>query len=167
MKNDGSEVSRLTITYGASYPQWSPDGTRIAFVSKDSSDDKFGIYVMDVSGLVGIPTSIITAPLITKFVGKIGGTASANAQVILYRALEGTNSNDELLSPEGKIGETIADEQGKWQVSGVTLIQGVNRFVAVVVQNDQSSLPSNVVRLEFQVKQPAGPPRASSYKPSA
>ncbi len=47
---DGSGMTRLTTTSnGASFsPQWSPDGTRLAFVS--TRDENREIYVMNADG---------------------------------------------------------------------------------------------------------------------
>lgn len=49
MRQDGSEVRRLTATSAAEYsPSWSPDGARIAFSSNRSGS--FEIYTMRIDG---------------------------------------------------------------------------------------------------------------------
>jgi dipeptidyl aminopeptidase/acylaminoacyl peptidase len=51
MNADGSNPTRLTSTpYLEFYPEWSPDGTKIAFTSNREGSDNFEIYVMNADG---------------------------------------------------------------------------------------------------------------------
>jgi len=54
MNADGSEQTRLPnnrpIGTWNSFPNWSHDGSRIVFQSRDNSDGSFQIYIMSASG---------------------------------------------------------------------------------------------------------------------
>jgi Tol biopolymer transport system component len=61
MDADGSNPTRLTNNASLdSYPSWSPDGTKIAFVSGRDTGGAFQIYVMDAdgSGLIRLSNGI-------------------------------------------------------------------------------------------------------------
>ena len=48
MNSDGTQTRRLTSRFMDTRPDWSPDGTRIAFVSDRDGNPE--IYVMDADG---------------------------------------------------------------------------------------------------------------------
>ena len=50
MNADGSGVTQLTNSGGGEVPAWSPDGTRIAFVSSRDNPSGTGIFVMNADG---------------------------------------------------------------------------------------------------------------------
>ena len=52
MNSDGSDVRQLTNNDAYDgYPVWSPDGSKIAFLSsRDNRDNQWSLYVMDADG---------------------------------------------------------------------------------------------------------------------
>jgi Tol biopolymer transport system component len=114
MNADGSDQTRLT-THGADdrSPDWSPDGSKIAFVSlRSSADGRGDIYVINVDGTN--PERLTTGPS-----GEGGPSWSADGTKIVFSSDQDGNQDIYVMDADGS-GETRltshpeADVEPRW-----------------------------------------------------
>ncbi len=110
MNTDGSNITRLTSDPGMDLsPEWSPDGTRIAFVS--NREQRWDLYIMNADGskqtllveMVSPDSAPAWSPDGTRiaFVGLVGGIQLINVDGSAQTSLTTMGDFDPTWSPDG------------------------------------------------------------------
>ena len=123
MNEDGTGQTRLTNNIADDVsPSWSPDGTRIAFVS--SRDGNYEIYIMN-------PGGIGQTRLTNNIFSDVNPSWSPDGTRIAF--VSNIDGNDEIYSMNpGGIGQTrltsnaILDDEPSWQPISVTPLPGIS-----------------------------------------
>jgi len=110
MKPDGTDIRRLTNHPSDDQsPAWSPDGNRIAFVSKRDTDEENKVYIMDIAGAM--------VRRLTNASGKEGVPSwSPDGYHIAYQSQQGEDYEIYIANSDGSERHKLLEDPDRWNL---------------------------------------------------